>query len=92
MANEPASANSPEQAAEAAEARRKLETVLDAMPLDKRAVLVMYEIDGMSCAEIGSALGVPIGTVHSRLHAARAAFLIALKRENARRSGPWRRS
>jgi RNA polymerase sigma-70 factor (ECF subfamily) len=78
---------SPEQAAEAAEARAKLEAVLDAMPLDKRAVLVMYEIDGLSCHEIASTLEVPIGTVHSRLHAARAAFLAALKRHDARRAG-----
>ena len=92
MAHDADGAASPEQAAEASEARRKLELVLDAMPLDKRAVLVMYEIDGMSCAEIASTLEVPIGTVHSRLHAARAAFLAALKRENARRAsgrGPW---
>jgi RNA polymerase sigma-70 factor (ECF subfamily) len=81
------SAHDPEQAASAAEARAKLEAVLDAMPLDKRAVLVMYEIDGLSCAEIASTLEVPIGTVHSRLHAARAAFMAALKRENARRAG-----
>ena len=75
---------SPERAAQAAEARRKLDAVLDTLPLDKRAVLVMFEIDALSCAEIASVLEVPLGTVHSRLHAARAAFAQALKRMDAR--------
>lgn len=34
-------------------------------------VFVMYEIEALPCAEIAALLGVPVGTVYSRLHAAR---------------------
>ena len=51
--------------------RRRIEDALDALEPDKRAVFVMFELEAMSGKEIATALGVPIGTVHSRLHAAR---------------------
>jgi len=31
----------------------------------------MFEIENLSCQEIAEVMGVPIGTVYSRLHAAR---------------------
>jgi RNA polymerase sigma-70 factor (ECF subfamily) len=31
----------------------------------------MAEVEGLTCAEIAEALGIPIGTVWTRLHAAR---------------------
>lgn len=37
-----------------------------------RAVLVLKEIDGLKYEEIGEILGIPVGTVRSRLHRARA--------------------
>jgi RNA polymerase sigma-70 factor (ECF subfamily) len=37
----------------------------------KRITLLMAEVEGLSCAEIAAALEVPIGTVWTRLHAAR---------------------
>ena len=77
-------AHSPERAWEAARARAELAAVLDELPLDKRAVFVMFEIDALSCAEIAATLGVPIGTVHSRLHAARRSFEAVLRRRSAR--------
>jgi RNA polymerase sigma-70 factor, ECF subfamily len=53
------------------EQRRLAETVLGQLVLEQRAVFVMYEIEGLPCAEIAALLGVPTGTVYSRLHAAR---------------------
>ena len=76
-------ARGPEAALRTRETQAQLETLLDTLPLDKRAVFVMFEIDAMSCAEIAEELGVPLGTVHSRLHAARAAFAKALARQRA---------
>jgi RNA polymerase sigma-70 factor (ECF subfamily) len=66
------------------DAREKLAAILDGMPLDKRAIFVMFEIDGMSSQAIADALDVPVGTVHSRLYAARRAFEKALVRLRAR--------
>lgn len=87
-----ASGAGPEQAASDAEERRKLEEVLDLMDLEKRAVFVMHELDEMSCDEVAAALGVPVGTVHSRLHHARDSFRAALKRWHARKTAPTRRA
>ena len=53
------------------ERRLMAETVLGQLVLGQRAVFVMYEIEALPCTEIAELLGVPIGTVYSRLHAAR---------------------
>ena len=64
----------PEEAFSAKEERERLAEVLDGMDLEKRAVFVMFEIDGLSCPAIAHLMGVPVGTVYSRLSAAREAF------------------
>ena len=74
----------PEQDMAAAESRRRLELLLDELDLEKRAVFVMFEVDEMPCEEIAQILGVPVGTVYSRLHAARKSFQKALARMQAR--------
>jgi RNA polymerase sigma-70 factor (ECF subfamily) len=56
------------------EALQNLEAVLDALELDRRAVFVMFEIEGIGCPEIATLLDLPLGTVYSRLAAARADF------------------
>jgi RNA polymerase sigma-70 factor (ECF subfamily) len=45
---------------------------LAALPEKHRVVLALREIEGMSYEEIAAAVGVPVGTVESRLHRARA--------------------
>jgi RNA polymerase sigma-70 factor (ECF subfamily) len=50
---------------------------LNELPETQRTVLLMGYFDGLSCAEIASELGVPVGTVKSRL----AAALAKLKRQ-----------
>jgi len=62
------------------EARGRLRGILDAMDLDHRAVFVMFELDEMACDEIADIVGVPVGTVYSRLHSARRTFAAALSR------------
>jgi len=57
---------------------------LDALDFEKRSVFVLFEIEGLSCQEVADALEVPIGTVYSRLSAARAAFKRAYEREAVR--------
>jgi RNA polymerase sigma-70 factor (ECF subfamily) len=75
---------SPEEVARRREAERTLAAILDGLDLDKRAVLIMFEIHEMSLREIAAALGVPAGTVSSRLYAARRAFGDALDRHRSR--------
>jgi RNA polymerase sigma-70 factor (ECF subfamily) len=56
------------------EARSTLDRIDDAlgrMSAAKRVVVLMAEVHEMTCAEIASALEIPIGTVWTRLHAAR---------------------
>ncbi|MBS2016465.1 MAG: sigma-70 family RNA polymerase sigma factor [Deltaproteobacteria bacterium] len=77
-------AASPEDDLAAAQSRARLDILLDDMDLEKRAVFVMFEIDEMPCEEIASIVGVPLGTVYSRLHSARKQFQRALLRLQAR--------
>lgn len=74
----------PEDDAVGREARAQLDEILDELDLDKRAVFVMFEVEEMSCDDIASIVGVPVGTVYSRLHAARKQFDKALARHKAR--------
>jgi RNA polymerase sigma-70 factor, ECF subfamily len=67
-----------------AERLKILDEILGQLPLDHRVVFVMFEIDAMPCKAIADDLGIPLGTVHSRLHNARLAFAEAIARRNAR--------
>ena len=51
-----------------------IDDVLARLPLSQRAVLVLRAREGLSEQEIATTLGIPAGTVKSRLHRARAAF------------------
>jgi RNA polymerase sigma-70 factor (ECF subfamily) len=75
---------SPEDAVIAQQARTRLLGILDLMDLEKRAIFVMFELDEVPCEAIAEILAVPVGTVHSRLHAARKDFQAALTRFSAR--------
>lgn len=77
----------PEDELHLARARRDLMTILDGLSPIKRATFVMFELEGMSTDEIAAVTGVPVGTVHSRLFAARRDFERGLKRLRARRGG-----
>jgi RNA polymerase sigma-70 factor (ECF subfamily) len=56
---------------ERAEREALVQRALDRLAADHRVVVVMKEYDGLRYEEIASALGVPVGTVRSRLHRAR---------------------
>ncbi|MCZ6836883.1 MAG: RNA polymerase sigma factor [Planctomycetota bacterium] len=57
-----------------------LHEALDQLPLDHRVVLSMHYLDEMCVAEISRSLGVPAGTIKSRLHHARNRLKQALER------------
>lgn len=48
-----------------------LRTALDALPTDQREVILLVGLEEFSYAETAAILGVPIGTVMSRLHRGR---------------------
>jgi RNA polymerase sigma-70 factor (ECF subfamily) len=54
-----------------ADARLDLSTMLQALSPEHRQVILLREIEGLSYEQIADALGVPRGTVESRLHRAR---------------------
>lgn len=62
---------SPAVALERAELRAQLARAIASLPDEARRTLELREIDGLSYHEIAEALGVPKGTVMSRLHHAR---------------------
>lgn len=76
--------DTPEAEVLAREKAALLQSLLDTLDVDKRAVLVMYEIEELTCAEIAEQLGVPVGTVYSRLHHARDALKAAWRRHEAK--------
>lgn len=61
-----------------------LERVLDALPLEQRAVFTLCELDELSMQEAAEMLDVPVGTVASRLRRARATFRDEVTRLHAR--------
>jgi RNA polymerase sigma factor (sigma-70 family) len=56
---------------------------LAALPREERDVLLLFAWADLGYADIAAALGLPIGTVRSRLHRARAHVRTALEREEA---------
>ncbi|NLX12366.1 MAG: sigma-70 family RNA polymerase sigma factor [Phycisphaerales bacterium] len=53
------------------EARLDLATMLNSLSPEHRMVLILRELHGLTYAELAAALGIPQGTVESRLHRAR---------------------
>ena len=82
---------SPEEALADRQAREQLGAILDEMNPEKRAVFVMFEIEQMPCDAIAAVVGAPVGTVHSRLHSARAQFEKLVARATARAAQGARR-
>lgn len=61
--------------------RRRVQHVLERLPERSREVLVLSDLEERTAKEVSELLGIPPGTVYSRLHAARRAFKAACKAE-----------
>jgi RNA polymerase sigma-70 factor (ECF subfamily) len=68
------SASTPEHLTEQKRMREALDRILGSMEDDLREVFVLYEFEEMSMIEIAGAIGIPQGTVASRLRRARVVF------------------
>jgi RNA polymerase sigma-70 factor, ECF subfamily len=69
-----AGGSTPFEALAAAESLDRVQRALGTLSLEHRAVFVLFEIEDVSCESIAAGMGIPLGTVYSRLHAARRAF------------------
>jgi RNA polymerase sigma-70 factor (ECF subfamily) len=79
---------SPEELSELARARVLLQRILDEMSLEQRAVFVLSELEEIAAPGIAELLGIPVGTVHSRLRGAREVFELATRRLLVKQSFP----
>jgi len=57
-----------------------VQAALRRLPEDFRAAVVLCDVVGLSYQEIGEALGIPVGTVRSRIHRGRALLREGLTR------------
>jgi RNA polymerase sigma-70 factor (ECF subfamily) len=78
------SAPNPEQVAEQKSSRALLDEVLDSLPMELRAVFVLFELEELPSTEIADMLAIPVGTVASRLRRAREEFQRIVARMKAR--------
>ena len=74
----------PEDLAEKNRRRRLLDEVLRSMPIELRAILVLFELEQMTKSEVAELLGIPEGTCVSRLRRARKEFQTIARRRIAR--------
>jgi RNA polymerase sigma-70 factor (ECF subfamily) len=58
----------PEPEAERRDEMRLMQRAIDSLPFSQRVVVVLYYLNDLSLQEISDILGVPVGTVKSRLH------------------------
>jgi len=64
-----------------AEEERKVYEALQKLSVEHRSVLVMKDMEGMKYEEMADVLGVPVGTIRSRLHRARLEMRDILMRD-----------
>jgi RNA polymerase sigma-70 factor (ECF subfamily) len=73
----------PEETLLVGELRAQLSQALHSLTPQKRVVIVMAEVEGLSGPEIAQALDIPLGTVWTRLHHARAELRKQLSRRRS---------
>lgn len=64
--------DSPEESALVSERRRRLRAAMKSLPDEFRESVVLRDLEGLSYEEIADVLGIPIGTVRSRIARGRA--------------------
>jgi RNA polymerase sigma-70 factor (ECF subfamily) len=78
LAEQGPSKDGPEERLERRERARAVQSALLRLSFKHRAVLLLREVEGLSCEEIAGTLSLPEGTVKSRLSRARDALRCAL--------------
>ena len=75
----------PDELAEQKRARELLDRALDEIPLELRTVFILFELEGLTSPEIAQIVGVPLGTVASRLRRGREKFREIVERHQQAR-------
>jgi RNA polymerase sigma-70 factor (ECF subfamily) len=65
---------------EAKQARAMIMSALEKLPLPRRAILVMHDLDEVPMPQIASALSIPLFTAYSRLRKGRMELETAIRR------------
>jgi RNA polymerase sigma-70 factor, ECF subfamily len=71
----------PDELVDQRRARVEFDRITRELPEELRMPFVLFEVEGWSQPEIGAALGVPVGTVASRIRRAREVFLRLASRQ-----------
>jgi len=71
--------SSPYEEARRQERARRVQAALLELSFEHRSVLVLREVEGLTCEEVAEALRIPAGTVKSRLSRAREAMRLRLR-------------
>ncbi len=74
----------PDQALEASEARALVLSALQRIPMQRRVVLILHELDEVPIRDVAATLGIPLFTAYSRLRKARQELEAALVRAQNR--------
>lgn len=81
-----ASVRTPHEELERRQALGFLDLILQTLDDEQREVFVLSEIEELTAPSVASIIGIPLGTVASRLRRARQAFAAELKRLKAQES------
>jgi RNA polymerase sigma-70 factor (ECF subfamily) len=73
----------PGEALERAEQEQRIQHALSRLSPEHRAVLILKDMEGQKYEAMADILGVPVGTIRSRLHRARAELRGLLEKEEA---------
>ena len=69
--HDPSRESQPDHALEVADEERRVQQALNRLSPEHRLVLIMKDMEGQKYEVMAEVLGVPIGTIRSRLHRAR---------------------
>lgn len=75
----PSSAKGPDAELDATRRRAILHEALEVLDLDKRAVIILHELEDLPIPEVARVLGIPEGTAYTRLRAARGELATSLR-------------
>jgi len=81
MPTEPAASETPESVLLAKVQHDTIQNALEKLPVKFREIVLLCDLEEMSYQEIGETLGIPIGTVMSRLSRARKAMRTLLREQ-----------